>query len=154
MQGYNVRVAERSDLADIASFNIAMAMETESVQLEKDVITNGVKAVFDDPKKGFYLVADNGNEVIGCLLITFEWSDWRNGYFWWIQSVFVKKEHRRKGVYKNMYSFIKDLAKNETSRIAGIRLYVEKDNSTAQNTYTKLQMYKTQYLLFESIDLR
>ena len=134
----------------IAQFNRAMAMETESKDLKHDIILPGVMAMLQDNSLGFYLVALKAASVIGCLGITYEWSDWRNGMFWWIQSVFVAPEHRAQGVFTSMYSMVKTLAKSD-SRSCGIRLYVEKKNSNAFNTYIGLGMHETPYLLMEEL---
>jgi GNAT superfamily N-acetyltransferase len=136
----------------IARFNQLMAEETEGKSLSWDVILPGVAAVFDDERLGFYLVArvDEGadGEVAGCLAITYEWSDWRNGLFWWIQSVYVDKAHRGKGVFTAMYEQVKMLAR-QTDNVCGIRLYVEVENETAQRTYFRLGMQETHYRLLE-----
>lgn len=132
----------------IAEFNQAMAIETEGKKLPWDKIHPGINAILRDSSLGFYLVALDQGEVIGCLAITYEWSDWRNSLFWWIQSVFVAPSHRAKGVFTAMYSHVKDLA-SSTPGVCGIRLYVEKDNTTAQQTYRKLGMIETHYRIME-----
>ncbi len=132
----------------IAKFNQAMAIETEGKELPWDKIHPGVKAILQDSSLGFYLVALDQGEVVGCLAITYEWSDWRNNLFWWIQSVFVAPSHRAKGVFTAMYSHVKSLASSKTD-VCGIRLYVEKDNTTAQQTYKKLGMIETHYRIME-----
>ncbi len=132
----------------IAEFNQAMALETEGKQLDWDRIHPGVNAILRDSALGFYLVALDQGEVVGCLAITYEWSDWRNGLFWWIQSVFVVPSHRAKGVFTTMYSHVKSLASSEAG-VCGIRLYVEKENTTAQQTYKQLGMIETHYRIME-----
>lgn len=132
----------------IAEFNQAMAIETEGKELPWDKIHPGINAILQDSSLGFYLVAIEQGEVVGCLAITYEWSDWRNGLFWWIQSVFVPPSHRAKGVFTAMYSHVKDLASSEAG-VCGIRLYVEKENTTAQQTYKKLGMIETHYRIME-----
>ena len=144
-----VRRAVAADAQTIADFNQAMAMETEGKPLDNSVIRNGVKQVFSTPQYGFYLVAEIDNAVVGCLLITYEWSDWRNGLFWWIQSVYVAENARRRGVYKSMYKHVQHLANSETN-VCGIRLYVERENKRAQRTYQSLGMYETDYNLYET----
>ena len=104
--------------------------------------------VINNSEIGYYVIAKNSNEIMGSLMITYEWSDWRNGMFWWIQSVYVEKEFRKQGVYKQMYLYIKEKAKNDNS-CTGIRLYVEKENKVAQSVYKKLGMDETYYKLFE-----
>jgi GNAT superfamily N-acetyltransferase len=146
----NIRKATRSDAREIIEFNIAMALETENKVLKPSEIERGVNGLFDRPEYGFYMVAESDGQVVGSLMITFEWSDWRNGVFWWIQSVFVSPEFRRKGVYRAMYSVIQDLAA-EQSQVCGFRLYVERDNRKAQMTYLSLGMDETHYKLFEHI---
>ena len=146
----NVRKAIPADAGTIADFNIAMALETENKELSPDKIRPGVRALFSMPEYGFYLVAEIDREVAGSLMITYEWSDWRNGFFWWIQSVYVKPEFRRQGVYQEMFSFIKELA-GRNSEICGCRLYVEHNNSIAQGTYKSLGMNETHYKMFEEV---
>ncbi|MHB1278976.1 MAG: GNAT family N-acetyltransferase [Bacteroidia bacterium] len=142
-----IRFAQHRDLRSIASFNQKMARETEQKDLPDVLILPGVEAVLNDPLKGFYLVAEADNVVVGQLMITYEWSDWRNTNIWWIQSVFVEKEYRGKGVYTALYEKIK-----EEARLKGvhtIRLYVEKENADAQSVYEKLGMEETVYKLYE-----
>ena len=147
----SIRKAAADDAEPIAEFNIAMAMETEQKKLERDRIEPGVKALFDHPEYGFYLVAESGDEIIGSLMVTKEWSDWRNGLFWWIQSVYVIPEFRRKGVYRAMYEKVKQLA-DQAENVCGFRLYVEKENTIAQQTYLSLGMEETHYKMFEEIN--
>lgn len=142
-----IRSARQGDLHSIASFNQKMAWETEHKQLADTLIIPGVEAVLNDPLKGFYLVAELDNTVIGQLMITFEWSDWRNREIWWIQSVFVESEYRGKGVYKALYEKIKEEAVKKG--VQTIRLYVEKENAGAQAVYEKLGMEETVYKLYE-----
>ena len=146
----NIRIATRDDAAAMVEFNQAMALETEQKHLDSEVLSNGVAAVFDDPEKGFYVVADIEGEIIGGLLVTFEWSDWRNGWFWWIQSVYVRPEGRGKSVYSKLYQFVKERAL-AAGNVCGFRLYVEKENEHAQAVYKKLGMDETYYLMFEEI---
>ena len=125
-----------------------MAKETENKILNKKIVTKGVSEVLTDTTLGYYVIAKNKNTILGSLMITYEWSDWRSGMFWWIQSVYVEKEYRKQGVYKKMYSYIKDKALKDNS-CTGIRLYVEQENKIAQSVYTKLEMKETHYKLFE-----
>jgi ribosomal protein S18 acetylase RimI-like enzyme len=145
-----IRKATPSDAQSITNFNIAMALETENKVLDVDTITSGVSALFKHPESGFYVVAEIDAVVVACLMITTEWSDWRNGLFWWIQSVYVAPEHRRKGIYRAMYQSIQDMAK-ENKDVCGYRLYVEKDNLRAQETYISLGMKETDYKMFEEV---
>ena len=148
MDTINVRLAQLSDAEDIAIFNQVMAKETESKILLPDIVLAGVNTLLTNPSQGFYIVAEIDSQVVGCLMITKEWSDWRNGVFWWIQSVFVKQEYRRRGIYRRMYQFIKQLA-NEKDDVCGFRLYVEQNNTIAQETYKELGMTQLPYLMFE-----
>lgn len=148
MDTINVRLAQLSDAEDIASFNRVMAKETEGKILLPDIVLAGVNTLLSKPSQGFYIVAEMDSQVVGCLMITKEWSDWRNGVFWWIQSVFVKQEYRRRGIYRRMYRFIKQLA-NEKDDVCGFRLYVEQNNTIAQETYKELGMTQLPYLMFE-----
>jgi len=143
-----IRQANANDALTLAEFNIAMARETEQRELDRTTITAGVKAIFDNPDRGFYVVANVDEQIAGSLMITKEWSDWRNGVFWWIQSVYVAPDFRRRGIYKMLYQHVKHLAQN-TGGVCGFRLYVEKDNDRAQQTYASLGMQATDYLLYE-----
>ena len=148
MDTFQIRYAIPEDAESIIAFNQAMARETENRTLKEKIISAGVLRIFDEPNHGFYLVAENRERIIGTLMVTNEWSDWRNGEFWWIQSVYIEKNYRRKGIYREMYQFVKKLAASQTD-ICGFRLYVEKDNTIAQQTYRSLNMEETPYLLFE-----
>lgn len=143
-----IRSASPDDISDIAQFNIAMAQETEERQLDPETIQSGVSGVIQNHAHGFYLIAERDQVAIGSLLITFEWSDWRNGTLWWIQSVYVKPEHRRTGVFKALYDAVIARARAAKS-VRGIRLYVEQENLDAQSVYQKLSMQKTPYQMFE-----
>ena len=145
--------ADASHCEAIARFNQAMAQETEDKNLAWELIYSGVKALVDNESRGFYLVAldansDATNAVIGCLGVTYEWSDWRNGMFWWIQSVFVAPDHRGTGTFTAMYARVKSMAQDSGSA-CGIRLYVERDNVSAHSTYLNLGMVETSYRLME-----
>lgn len=135
----------------IARYNQAMAKETEGKTLELDTLMPGVKRVFLEPGHGRYLVAESAQgEVVGCLLITYEWSDWRNAQVWWVQSVYVHPEHRRQGIFKKLYQAVRELGE-QTGGVCGYRLYVERDNTRAQQTYEGLGMSKTPYLMYEDL---
>ena len=144
-----VREAIPSDGQSIVAFQLEMALETENFHLDKCTVERGVNAVFKDSEKGTYYVAEIEEEIIGSLLTTFEWSDWRNGRVLWIQSVFVKKNHRGKGVYRLLYQHIKSIVESNESDFRGIRLYVDKSNAKAQKVYQKLGMQNHHYELFE-----
>jgi GNAT superfamily N-acetyltransferase len=145
-----IRIADRSDAASMIEFNKAMALETEGKHLGDEVLSKGVAAVFDDPQKGFYIVAEDDGQVVGGLLITFEWSDWRNGWFWWIQSVYVRPDARGKSVYSKLYAFVKQMAA-QNMNVCGFRLYVDRENEHAQRVYEKLGMELTNYLPYEEM---
>jgi len=136
----------RDDANAIVDFQQAMARETEEVALDRDVVTRGVQAVFDDPSRGRYFVAVAGGRVVASLLITYEWSDWRNGVVWWIQSVYVVPEFRKRGVYAGLYEHVKQTA---DASVKGIRLYVDRRNTPAQEVYRRLGMNGEHYLVFE-----
>lgn len=142
-----VRRAEAADLQSIVEFNQAIALETEDKRLDNATLVKGVRAVLNDESLGLYIVAVDGPNVVGCLMITREWSDWRNGVFWWIQSVYVHADYRRQGVYRQLYQHVKLLA--EGHNVCGFRLYVERDNTIAQKTYESLGMTETVYRMYE-----
>lgn len=143
-----IRNATQKDVGLITEFNQSMALETENKILDGKVLEQGVRNVFEKSELGFYLIAEYEGAAAASLMITTEWSDWRNGIFWWIQSVYVNKEYRRKGLFKALYGEVKKRAK-ESKGICGIRLYVEQDNETAQKTYQSLGMIETDYRLYE-----
>ena len=143
-----VREATRHDTDDIVRFQQEMALETEGKILDEVTLKNGITAIFDSSEKGFYLVAEVDGNLVGSLLITYEWSDWRNGFMWWIQSAYVLGEYRRRGVFSALYNHLKLIAKEKPS-CCGIRLYVEKHNKHAQKTYLSLGMTNTGYEIME-----
>ncbi|RJF98573.1 GNAT family N-acetyltransferase [Noviherbaspirillum saxi] len=149
-ESFHIRRGDLRDADIIAEFNRAMAFETEGKKLLADVIGTGVVALINNPALGFYLVAEESGQVVASLMITTEWSDWRNGIFWWIQSVYVRPESRRKGVYSRLYQYIRDFAAREPG-VCGFRLYVEKDNLNAQRTYKNLGMHETDYKIYEEM---
>jgi len=144
-----IREADPDDAARIVLFNQAMARETEGRELDRRVLGKGVEALLKDPSRGRYFVAVKGDEVVGQVMITTEWSDWRNGLIWWLQSVYVSKRHRREGVYRGLHDHVRETALSE--KVLGIRLYVERDNIAAQETYRALGMLASQYLMFEEM---
>jgi len=147
-----IRKARLADAAVIADFNTRLAWETEKLKLGPQTIRRGVEAVLKDATKGTYFVAEHEVGVVGQLLITYEWSDWRNGNFWWIQSVYVAAEHRKAGVFRKLFAQVQKLALTRRD-VCGLRLYVEKNNDRAQHSYARLGMAKTHYEIFET-DLR
>ncbi len=148
MENVKVRYALVEDQAFIVESQLKMAMETESLVLEKLTVTLGVQSVFDDPLKGFYIVGEINGVVVSCLMITPEWSDWRNNWMWWIQSVYVVPEMRKSGIFNLMYNFIKELVLNNPD-VAGIRLYVDNTNLRAREVYNRIGMSDEHYRLFE-----
>ena len=142
------RDATPRDLLTIVDFQVAMARETESIELNRFVCTRGVEAVFEDHNLGRYFVAEDDGKVVGGLLITPEWSDWRNGIVWWIQSVYVRPEFRRRGIYGGLYQYVRGIVENNES-VKGIRLYVDRRNTAAQEVYTRLGMNGEHYQVFE-----
>lgn len=138
-----VRAANPEDVPFLVECNAAMALETEHKTLDRDVLTRGTHAVFDDPRRGFYLIAELDGQPAGCLLITYEWSDWRNGDWWWFQSVYVTKPARRAGVFRALYADVERRAR--AGGAVGLRLYVERDNERAQQTYASLGMEEEAY---------
>ncbi|WP_031495868.1 GNAT family N-acetyltransferase [Bryobacter aggregatus] len=143
-----IRKAKAADAPSLVQFNVAMAWETEQLQLDEAKIRAGVEGLFAQPQYGFYVMAERAGEVTGGLMITYEWSDWRNQVFWWIQSVYVLPEHRGQGVYRALYEEVKELARAE-GNCCGFRLYVEKTNAAAQEVYRKLGMEESHYAMFE-----
>ena len=137
----------KNDAEAIIDFQQKMAMETEGMVLDYIIISSGVNAVFEDPTKGKYYVAIADDKVVASLLITYEWSDWRNSYIWWFQSVYVLPEYRREGIFSRMYDFVK--YKALSSNVAGLRLYVESNNSLAMKAYRAKGMNGDHYKLFE-----
>lgn len=148
---YTARPATVDDAPKIAAFNQAMALETENKQLHPETLEAGVRQVFTQPSYGSYLVAESeAGEVVACLMITYEWSDWRNGQVWWIQSVYVHPDHRRRGIFKLLYAMVRQLGQARAD-VCGYRLYVEQDNQRAQATYRSLGMTQTPYLIYEDL---
>ncbi len=143
-----VRLARRADIDTIAEFNVAMAHETENKDLPPNRVRSGVQRLFDEPKHGFYIIAESGDAVVGSLMITYEWSDWRCGVFWWIQSVYVRPEFRKRGVFSTMHEFLKAAAAQERE-VCGFRLCVEKTNAIARSTYEKLGLAEVYYRVYE-----
>ena len=127
-----------------------MAKKSENLVLDPATVKSGVEALLRDPAKGNYFVAQVGNEVVGQLLITHEWSDWRNGDFWWLQSVYVRSDFRRHGVFKALFDYVLASAKRQGD-VAGIRLYVEKNNDPALKTYHRLGLRETHYHVLERL---
>ena len=140
--------ARSGDIPTLVNFNLKMAQETEGRELDPQILLAGVRGIFENPNRGFYLVAIVGHEVVGSLMITTEWSDWRNADFWWVQSVYVLPEFRRKGVFGMLYEAVREMAKHEEG-VCGCRLYVEKDNTAARAVYLRRGFRETPYRLLE-----
>ena len=147
---FDIRDARLPDSTSIAHHNSLMAEETEGRPLLPEVVGPGVERLLRDPQKGRYWVAVAGAEVIGQIMVTYEWSDWRNGTLWWIQSVYVRPESRRQGVFSALYRHVELLAR-ETDDVRGLRLYVEDNNVQAQKTYEALGMVNPHYRVMEAI---
>lgn len=143
-----IRAATRADLETLVDFNAAMAWETERKRLDRAVLARGIAAVFEDPRRGFYLIAEAGGDAAGALLVTYEWSDWRCGDWWWIQSVYVQEAHRRTGVFKGLYASVEERAR-ATPGVVGLRLYVEWENERAMRTYEALGMAQAHYHMYQ-----
>lgn len=147
----NVRRAKADEVAQIARYQVLMADESEGMVLDHETVLKGAKAVFEDAKKGFYLAAEVEGKMIGCLLVTLEWSDWRAKTMYWIQSLYVEPNYRRKGVFRMMYEYLKgEIA--ERDDVAGIRLYVDLGNVNAQKAYEAIGMNGEHYRLYEDVD--
>lgn len=145
---FRIRHADEKDAETLIQFNIDLAKESEGKELLPKLISAGVHAILKNAEYGFYLVLEKNRKVVGCLMITTEWSDWRNGIFWWIQSVYVSPEHRRQGVFKALYERVQTMARDHP-QICGLRLYVDRENHRAQKTYQAMGMNETNYILYE-----
>lgn len=144
---YDITTATAADIEAIAQFQMDMAMESEGTTLHREIVLKGVSAVIADETKGSYTIARYNGVPIGSLLITREWSDWNNSWYWWIQSVYVKPEYRKIGVFRTMYATLK--ASAIRNGISEIRLYVDKTNHRAQNVYKQTGMHESHYLMYE-----
>jgi GNAT superfamily N-acetyltransferase len=148
MSEITVRVATPADAEFLVRGNAAMALETEDLSLDLDRLRDGVHALFEQPGRGVYYVAELDGQRAGQMMITYEWSDWRNGLFWWIQSVYVEPRFRSQGVFRAVYRHVEKLART-TPGVCGLRLYVENSNSQAQEIYQRLGLQRTAYQMFE-----
>lgn len=144
-----IRKATSADAAIIAAFNRNLAWETEKLRLNSAIVSRGVRTLLKDAIKGTYFVAEQGGVIVGQLLITYEWSDWRNGNFWWIQSVYVAAEYRQGGAFRALFNHVQKLARSRRE-VCGLRLYVEKNNRRAQKAYERLAMNHTHYEMYET----
>lgn len=148
MATVSIRKSQPADIPTIVDFQKRLALESENVQLDGTLVTRGIQAMFDDPSKGIYFVAEVDGELAGCHSITYEWSDWRNGMVWWLQSVYVVDKHRKNGVFKAMFENLKKLINNDPT-LVGLRLYVDKTNARAQKVYAAMGMNGDHYSVFE-----
>jgi ribosomal protein S18 acetylase RimI-like enzyme len=146
-----VRPARPTDVEALVSFNLELAATTEDIRLDRSRLEAGVRGLLGDPSRGRYLVAEGpAGEVVGCTMLTFEWSDWRNGVFWWIQSVYVQPEARGQGVFRTLFEHIQGQARAQTDPpVAGLRLYVHDDNHHARAVYHRLGLETTAYRVME-----
>ena len=144
-ESITIRPAEPRDIETITQFNVAMARETEDKRLSVPVVARGVQSLLDNPKYGFYVVAEVEGRVVGSLMVTYEWSDWRGMDIWWLQSIYVSKKWRRKGIMKMLIEKIKKMAGNN---VFALRLYVHEGNGNAIEAYKKVGMKKMPYFIF------
>jgi GNAT superfamily N-acetyltransferase len=153
LEHLTVRLARPEDVATIVSFSAAMALETEGRHLDLARLRKGTMALFESPVRGFFMVAEvdcaTHAQLAGQLMITYEWSDWRNGVFWWIQSVYVDPKWRRRGVFRRMHQAVMQEARTRTD-VCGVRLYVDKDNPIAHATYERLGLVRSAYQIYEA----
>jgi ribosomal protein S18 acetylase RimI-like enzyme len=145
-----IRPARPEDAPAIVDFQLRLASETEGLELDLPTVNAGVAAVFNDPHKAAYYVAERDGRIVGGLMTTYEWSDWRNGMILWIQSVYVIVEERGRGIYRALYEYLKRRVE-EDPHLKGIRLYVDKRNTAAQKVYERLGMNREHYETFEWI---
>ena len=145
-----IRMGNSDDADTIAIFNVELARESEDIKLDPATVIKGVHALLEQPQYGFYVVAEQDGIILGSLMITYEFSDWRNGVLWWVQSVFVRPEYRRQGVLKKLFTFLREKAKQQ-GNVCGFRLYVEKNNHNAQTGYERFGMKKAGYDMYEDL---
>jgi ribosomal protein S18 acetylase RimI-like enzyme len=150
---WTVRRATPADAATVIEFNRLLALESEGKTLDPAQLTPGVQAGLADANKGCYFLVEDAGFPVGQMGLTYEWSDWRNGWFWWIQSVYVRAEYRRRGVFRTLFEHTQDAARQDPS-VAGLRLYVERENVAAQKTYGHLGMAETGYFVLEKYPLK
>jgi GNAT superfamily N-acetyltransferase len=143
-----IRTARRDDAEVIARFNEALAWESEGVRLDRDLLRAGVEQVLSDESKGIYFLAEVDGSVVGQTLITYEWSDWRNGVFWWIQSVYVEAGYRRAGIFRRLFEHVRGIARRDPE-VCGLRLYVDQDNARAREVYLRLGLGEARYSMME-----
>ncbi|MBW4578085.1 MAG: GNAT family N-acetyltransferase [Tildeniella nuda ZEHNDER 1965/U140] len=144
-----IRKARLQDLATIVNFNLSLVKEARGKDLDPTTLQKGVQAVLNDGDRGFYTVAEVEAKVVAAVLVTFEWSDFRNAWFWWLQDVYVEPNYRQQGVFRSLYQYLKDQA--TLSNVCGLRLYVYQDNARAQAVYQSLGMQPSDSLMYEEI---
>lgn len=149
MTALSIRNAVRTDIPTLLAWNAALAWETEQKTLDTALVERGISGVFEQAQRGFYLIAEHQGERVGALMVTNEWSDWRDGDFWWIQSVYVAPEARRMGVYRALHAEVERRAR--AAGAIGLRLYVETENHRAQHTYADLGMERCHYYMYEQL---
>ncbi len=149
---WTVRVATPADAAVVIEFNRLLALESEGKTLDPALLAPGVAAGLADAHKGRYFLADDHGAVLGQAAVTYEWSDWRNGWFWWIQSVYVRPEYRRRGVFRALFEYVYNAARKDPE-VIGLRLMVERANHAAENTYRRLGMGESGYFVLEKYPL-
>jgi ribosomal protein S18 acetylase RimI-like enzyme len=148
MASVSVRKSILADLKTLADFQQRLAKESESFELDLSTVKKGIQAMFDDPSRGTYFIAEVDGVIAGCHSVTYEWSDWRNGMVWWLQSVYVAEQFRKNGVFKAMYDNLQSLIKADPN-VVGLRLYVDKSNAAAQKVYASIGMNGDHYAVFE-----
>lgn len=148
VEAIQVRPARTDDLSLMARWAEEMALETEDKRLDYATVSRGIRMGFDDPERGRYFIAETGGQPVGTLMLTFEWSDWRCAWWWWIQSVYIHPEHRRRGVYRSLHAHVLSLARAQPD-VCGLRLYVDRSNIAAQRTYELLGMADAGYRMYE-----
>jgi GNAT superfamily N-acetyltransferase len=149
-----IRRATVADIDMIGMFNAALAKETEARTLDASNLRSGVESILQDPSKGWYAVAESFSEparskVVGQILITYEWSDWRNGHFWWLQSLYVDQPYRQQGVFRQLYEYVYEQAHTNSEKVCGFRLYVERENYQAHQAYARIGFQETPYRMHE-----
>ena len=147
-ESVRVRAARSGDLESLVEFNCRLARETEDHELDPATVRRGLSRLLDNPAAGFYTVAEQAGRVVGCLLITFEWSDWRDGWLWWVQSVYVEAAARRQGVFRRLFEHVQAKAEADGD-VRGLRLYVERANDDAQATYAAMGLEEAPYKVYE-----
>ena len=148
----SIRKATINDISVLIDFQQRLADESEGIKLHAAVLRQGMLAMFEDVSKGQYFIAEEDSEIVGCHMITYEWSDWRNGMVWWLQSVYVKESHRKKGIFKKMFENLIGTMNNDPF-IIGLRLYVDKTNTRAQKVYASMGMNGEHYTVFEKMKI-